>query len=334
MAMKRLRLALILLALAAVAAALALIDPRNDEAEALFDHPRVVHLTPDGRLLVTDLGTGNGDGRVLALTLKDSEDDAFGDSALKPVELTSDRVAKFEVLMDNLPSTRRGAGHRFAGLAGPSGAAMAPDGTVCVVIGEATVKGKGFGTMRCTDGLVVDLAKYEQDHNPDGKTVASDPYDIVWEGPSGWYVTDAAANTILAVDAGGTVRLVETYPQLPSGHEAGPTGLGVLRNARGDPLFDVALFWGQVLPVARGSGLRLTRDDARPIAEESHGKSTWILLYGDGPESGSLTTNAPENPFAVIAAGLDRPTGFAHLSGGDFVVCEEERGRCLLVTGR
>ena len=33
-----------------------------------FDHPRTVHLAPDGRLVIADLGTGHNDGRVVAVT--------------------------------------------------------------------------------------------------------------------------------------------------------------------------------------------------------------------------------------------------------------------------
>jgi hypothetical protein len=78
-----------------------------------FAAPRALRLAPDGRLLVTDLGTGRGDGRVVAVDLA---------------------AGRQQVLLDRLPSTRR-SGQQHADLAGPSGAAMAPDGTVCAVIG-------------------------------------------------------------------------------------------------------------------------------------------------------------------------------------------------------
>jgi hypothetical protein len=74
---------------------------------------RGVRLAPDGRLLVTDLGTGRSDGKVVAVDLA---------------------AGHRQVLLDRLPSTRR-SGQQHADLAGPSGAAMAPDGTVCAVIG-------------------------------------------------------------------------------------------------------------------------------------------------------------------------------------------------------
>jgi len=73
-----------------------------------FDAPRTVHLAPDGRLLVTDQGTGASDGKVVAVDLA---------------------AGRQQVLLDRLPSTR-GSGQQHADLAGPSGAAMAADGTV------------------------------------------------------------------------------------------------------------------------------------------------------------------------------------------------------------
>jgi hypothetical protein len=83
---------------------------------------RTLHLAPDGRLIVTDLGSGRNDGTVVA------------------VEVASGRQT---VLMRDLPSTRH-SGQAHADLAGPSGAAMAADGTVCAAIGDATAPNAGF----------------------------------------------------------------------------------------------------------------------------------------------------------------------------------------------
>jgi hypothetical protein len=89
-----------------------------------YEAARTLHLAPDGRLVVTDLGSGRHDGAVVA------------------VDVASGRRT---VLMRDLPSTRdSGQGH--ADLAGPSGAAMAADGTVCAAIGDATTRNAGFAT--------------------------------------------------------------------------------------------------------------------------------------------------------------------------------------------
>lgn len=67
---------------------------------------RTLHLAPDGRLVVTDLGSGKHDGTVTA------------------VDVASGRRT---VLMRALPSTRN-SGQAHADLAGRSGAAMPPTG--------------------------------------------------------------------------------------------------------------------------------------------------------------------------------------------------------------
>jgi len=72
--------------LGAALAACARPDPDPDpDPLAGFAAPRALRLAPDGRLLVTDLGTGSSDGRVVAVDLADG---------------------RREVLLDRLPSTR------------------------------------------------------------------------------------------------------------------------------------------------------------------------------------------------------------------------------------
>ena len=116
---------------------------------------RTLHLAPDGRLIVADQGTGKHDGAVVAV----------------------DTVShKRTVLLQNLPSTHD-SGQAHADLAGPSGAAMASDGTVCVVIGDATTKNAGFATLRCTDSLVVDLEAFQARNE-----LPNNPYDVVSDG--------------------------------------------------------------------------------------------------------------------------------------------------------
>jgi hypothetical protein len=72
---------------------------------------------------------------------------------------------------------------------------MAADGTVCAAISDATAPNDGFATLRCTNGLVVDLEAFQAQSK-----LPSNPYDVVSDGRDGWHVSDGAANNVLHVD--------------------------------------------------------------------------------------------------------------------------------------
>jgi hypothetical protein len=200
-----------------------------------FAAPRMLRLAPDGRLLVTDLGTGRGDGRVVAVDLA---------------------AGRQEVLLDRLPSTR-GSGQQHADLAGPSGAAMAPDGTVCVAIGDATrpCRVQHAALLRRTGGRPGGLRAGPK---PDGRELASNPYDVVWDGGDGWYVSDAAANAVLHVDRAGHIRTVAVLANMaPFG---GRPSQGVPTAA--DGTLYVALFGGA--PATSGPAVVIALRPTRP----------------------------------------------------------------------
>jgi hypothetical protein len=284
-----------------------------------FDHPRMVRLAPDGRLLVTDLGTGRGDGRVVAI----------------------DPRGRRRTLLDRLPSTR-GSGQRYSDLAGPSGADVAPDGTVCAVIGDAARQGAGFGSMRCSDGRAVDLEAFERRANPDGLKLENNPYDVVSDLRGGWYVSDAAANTVLHVDRGGRVQVAAVFASLrpfagravqgvPTGLTRAPGGGLYVTLLGGAPFGDGA---GAVVALAPAAGGRLGRpvSVARvpfPVAALPTGGGLAVVSLGarfDDPGGGRILLVPPAGAPRTVAAGLARPTGLARLSDGRFVVAEESTG--------
>jgi hypothetical protein len=253
------------------------------------------------------------------------------------------------VLLDRLPSTR-GSGQQHADLAGPSGAAMAADGTVCAAIGDATRQGAGFSTLRCSDGLVADLEAFERAANPDGRELASNPYDVVWDGRDGWYVSDAAANAVLHVDRAGRIRTVAVVADMgPLGGrpvQGVPTGLA----RAADGTVYVALFGGapaaggQAVVVAlrpdQGVGGR-TRPVAAargvaPIGVATTPQGLAVLDYGGGPADRGrgriLLVTGPTDPGGVLAAGMDRPVGMARLPDGRYVVAETDRTRLRVLT--
>jgi hypothetical protein len=292
-----------------------------------FAAPRALRLAPDGRLLVTDLGTGRGDGRVVAVDLA---------------------AGRREVLLARLPSTRR-SGQQHADLAGPSGAAMAPDGTVCVVIGDATRPRAGFSTLRCSGGLVADLEAYEQAANPDGRELASNPYDVAWDGGDGWYVSDAAANAVLHVDHAGRIRTVAVLASMApfGGRPAQGVPTGLARAADGTVY--LALFGGApatggpaVVAALRPDGGRprptAVASAAAPIGVTPAPEGLAVLDYGGGPADRGrgriLLVARPVDPGTVAATGLDRPVGMARLPDGRYLVAETDSSRLRLVTPR
>jgi hypothetical protein len=181
----------------------------ESDGEGPFGTPRGLSMAPDGRLIVADAGTGDDDGRVLALTLPS----LLTDGDLEP--------SATEVLMEGLPS--RGGALRGDGPAGPVAAAVAEDGVACVVISAAE---DARGELRCTDGLVVDLAAFEAERNPDGRAVASDPAGVAADGARGWFVSDHAANSVLFIDRAGAITVVAVFAGIEGlPDEAHPLGL-------------------------------------------------------------------------------------------------------------
>jgi hypothetical protein len=290
---------------------------------------RTLHLAPDGRLIVTDLGSGRNDGTVVA------------------VEVASGRQT---VLMRDLPSTRH-SGQAHADLAGPSGAAMAADGTVCAAIGDATTPNAGFAALRCTSGLTVDLEAFQASNK-----LPSNPYDVVSDGGKGWYVSDGAANNVVHVDLNGKVTIVAYIPDLAASGLGGRHGQSVPAGLTLGPdrtLF-VALYGGApfdgppsaVVSLAPDAATRPGRVKPQLVALVQHpialavtpdglavadyggapgerGKGALRLLPGVG--TAAAAGPGPRQPVRrgqLLASGLDRPTGVARLPDGRWVIAE------------
>jgi hypothetical protein len=304
-----------------------------------YEAARTLHLAPDGRLVVTDLGSGRHDGAVVA------------------VDVASGRRT---VLMRDLPSTRdSGQGH--ADLAGPSGAAVAADGTVCAAIGDATAPNAGFATLRCSNGVVVDLEAFQA-----RSRLPSNPYDVVPDGAQGWYVSDGAANNVLHVDRAGKVRVVARFPSLAAGGLGDRDGQGVPTGmALGpDRTLYVALYGGEPFDGPPAAVVSLPPDAAtrpdraeptllallpHPIALAPAPEGLAVLDYGGAPgEHGrgelrlvpGVGTGAaagarsprPAGPHRLLASGLDGPTGVARLPDGRWAVAESGHTRLTVLT--
>ena len=169
--------------------------------------------------------------------------------------------------------------------------------------------------MRCTNGLTADFKAFEEANNPDGREIASNPYDIVSDGQTGWYVSDAAANVVLHVDEKGTIEVAALFGTFcclaKQGADPVPTGLSIVVSGRGDRLVGVALFGGAVGSVRQDSsepGL-IWANLPSSIAVSSDGKEQYFLVYDDGsgsPNTGAIVYGGPLGS-RDNATGLDRP---------------------------
>ena len=300
---------------------------------------RTLHLAPDGRLIVTDLGSGKHDGTVVA------------------VDVAGGRQT---VLMRDLPSTGA-SGQSHADLAGPSGAAMAADGTVCAAIGDATTRNAGFATLRCTNGLVVDLEVFQA-----RSRLPSNPYDVVSDGGEGWYVSDAAANNVLHVDRAGKVAVVARFPSLAASGLGDRDGQGVPTGLTLGPdrTLYIALYGGAPFDGPPAAVVSLAPDAAtrpgtvkpklvallpHPIAlaptpgglavvdyggaPGERGKGELRLIAGDDTGAAAGTRSLqPAGPSRLLASGLDGPTGVARLPDGRWAIAESGHTRLTVLS--
>jgi len=300
---------------------------------------RTLRLAPDGRLIVSDQGSGKHDGAVVA------------------VDVASGRRT---VLMADLPSTSN-SGQAHADLAGPSGAAMAADGTVCAAIGDATIRDAGFATLRCTDGLVVDLEAFQA-----RSKLPSNPYDVVSDGGDGWYVSDGAANNVLHVDRAGKVSVVARFPNLAAGGFGDRDGQGVPTGMTLGPdrTLYIALYGGapfdgppaavvSLAPTARTrpgqvhpklvallphpialtlvpGGLAVADYGGAPGQRD---QGTLRLIAGVGNGAASATGSKQPAASRLLAAGLDGPTGVARLPDDRWALVESGQTRLRVLTG-
>jgi hypothetical protein len=270
--------------------------------------PRGLFLAPDGRVIVADAGSGEDDGRVLAITLPG----VVEDGPLEP--------ANIEVLLDGLSSSDVD-GRGYGDIAGPSSAVVAEDGVVCAAIGDGGEDRPG--RLVCSDGLDIDLAAFERERNPDGGAIASDPFGVAADGLRGWFVSDIAANTVLFVDRDGSITVVAVFKDIEGVAADGmPAGLYVIQGSSGGPLVAAALYAGALA----GFSPALSQP---PIVQAIEGRA--IAIYDDGEETLGLIHSKVDGDEAsgsiysltfarTLIDGLDDPVGFTRIPGGRFLV--------------
>jgi hypothetical protein len=248
-----------------------------------------VHVGGDGRLIVADVGGGVlGAGRVIA------------------VDPTSGRQ---EVLLE---------GQDY-----PAGADTGPSGITCAANQGTGGIRAGDASLRCSNGLRVDLAAYEEQNDPAGDGPESRPSDVVSDGANGWYVADAGAHDILHVDAEGRVRTIAVFPSLAGLSPPSPVGLAL----DPDGILHVALGPSGVVTVRPASApIRVTTfiyaGGRVALAIVPHGIKP-IILATDPKDSRGEVGYLPRGfgpTWVTLLDGLVSPRGLALLPDGRWAI--------------
>ena len=231
-------------------------------------------------------------------------------------------------------------------IAGPHDISFQGKGNAYVTIGWAAHPalrdglgelGKLFGRMiRVTPNgawsLEADISSFEQEHNPDGGPVDSNPYGLLAE-PAGQYVADAGGNSLLEVAANGAVSLVVVFPKTAGGSEAvptevvrGPDGALYVSQLTGAPFLAGAASIWRVVP---GAPPQVYATGFKTITDFDWGPdgSLYVLQYSSGPffgQPGLLIRVTPNGTRTTIHSSLTNPTGV--LAGPDGAVYVSNRG--------
>ena len=208
--------------------------------------------------------------------------------------------------------------------------------------------GADFGTLiKVTPNgrwrVVADVAAYEQNHNPAGGPVDSNPYGVLAE-PGHRFVTDAGGNSLLEVRANGDVSLVATFPStpapppfgqsesVPTEVKRGPDGALYVSSLTGAPfLAGTAAIYrvvpGQPPTVYAGGFKTITDFDFGPDG------SLYVVQYASAPVffggPGLLIRVAPDGTRTTLSATLTNPTGV--VVGRDSAIYVSNKGNLAAV---
>jgi hypothetical protein len=220
--MRKLRLAGLVIALCALAAALSAsgnaVTPPGTVVMSGLDNPRHLAFGPEGGLYVAEAGRG---GSGPCVFIRGATQCAGATGAVSRLW----RGVQSRIVT-GLPSYAAAPGN---GATGPHGVSLHGRGNAYVTVGlggEAippspfrAAMGQGFGrTARFQPNgvwrFVDDIAAYEEDNNPAGGPLDSNPYGVLAQA-GGRLVIDSGANDLLRVRPNGQISTVATFPSRP-----------------------------------------------------------------------------------------------------------------------
>lgn len=307
-------------------------------------NPRGLTFGPDGTLYVAESGAG---GNGPTITLGSGVQASYGQTGAISSYLNGVQTRIFQ----NLPSL---AGASGAQAEGPNEVAFDASGNLYAVIGlganptgrDTTLAAEAGANLLGTvvsfasgsPQLFADLAAFEAANDPDGVGPDSNPFALV-STPGGFFATDAGANAILSITAGGAISLEAvlnpapnpffpgfggpTYQAVPTGAALGPSGELALGQLTGFPFVvgaaQVFSFDSGVLSVLAGNLTNII-----DVAFDASGTLYALELDSDGllgpGTTGALYEIGPSGTLTLLFDGLVNPTGFTIGEDGDFYV--------------
>jgi len=179
-----------------------------------LDNPRGLAFAPNGALYVTEAGRGGAGPCITNPTT--SEVRCFGRSGA----ITRLWKGRQERVVDGLESHAMPDG---SSASGPTDISFQGTGGAFITMGlggdadfQADLGGTYSGTLLHMSAsgkwrVVADILEHEEDENPGGGAVDTNPYAVLAE-PGGRIVVDAGGNSLLRVAANGTVETLAVFP--------------------------------------------------------------------------------------------------------------------------